>query len=251
MMANNRFLAAYVAVLFCLASVSLAQAQDPGSFYFGIKGDPTAAFQKWNSFERDPLFRYHGIVFIESAAEESVGLFAQVGYHIKGSAIRTRPVFFNNQDFPGQTIPFEFRNIALSLGAKQKFDFGVNRKIYYLIGVRGDYTVDTKLRPEGVSEDNPFFLSYPFEEFVQDINYGLIAGGGIEFQVSEFVGVFVELAVNPDFSKQYRQPEIPNVLNPLPTGGATTITIREREISNTTFELSLGLKFLRKVVYVD
>ena len=222
-----------------------------GSFYFGFKGGPSIGFQKWNAFERDPLFRYHGVAFIESATEDKVALFAQAGYHLRGSAIRTQPVFFDNRDFPGFSIPFEFRNAALSLGAKQKFDLGISNKFYYLIGIRGEYTISTQLRPDGISEDNPYFLTYPFEEFVNKINYGLIAGGGIEFTLSEFVGILLELSVSPDFSRQYRQPEIPNVIQPFPQGGSNTTTLREREIVNTTFEISIGFRFLRKVEYID
>ncbi len=226
-------------------------AQETGGFYFGVKGGLSIGFQRWNSFERDPLFRYHGIGFIETATEENVGLFAQLGYHIKGSAIRTPVIVVDSRSFSSFEIPFEFRNISLSIGAKQKFDLGIDKKFYYLLGVRGDYTVSTKLRPDGISEQHPFYFSYPFEDFVNEINYGLIAGGGIEIPLSEFVGVLFELTVNPDFSKQYNQPEIPNVINPNPRGSSSTVTIPERNIVNTTFEFTVGFKFLRKVEYID
>ena len=229
--------------------------QETGGYYFGIKGGLSIGFQKWNAFERDPLFRYHGIAFIESATEENVGLFAQAGYHIRGSAIRTPVVTIQgiSRPFDAFTVPFEFQNVALSIGAKQKFALGLGEnKFYYLIGVRGEYTIGTNLRPDGITEDHPFFFSYPFDEFVNNINYGLIAGGGIEFNISEFVGALIELTVNPDFSKQYNQPEIPNVINPNQfSGGSSNITIRERNIVNTTFELSIGFRFLRRVEYVD
>ena len=225
-------------------------AQETGGYYFGVKGGLSIGFQKWNSFERDPLFRYHGIIFTESATEENVGLFAQAGYHLKGSAIRTPSITNSFGTFNGFTTPFEFQNLSISVGAKQKFDIGVSdNKFYYIIGIRGDYTIGTNLRPDGISENHPFFFSYPFDDFVNEINYGLIGGGGIEFPLSEFVGALIELTVNPDFSKQYNQPEIRNVINPI--SGNNSITIPERNIVNTTFELTLGFKFLRKVEYID
>lgn len=243
----------YLFVLsFTVIGFQLSNAQEYGGFYFGIKGGPTVGFQKWNSYERDPLLRYHGIVFIETASEEAVGLFAQAGYHVKGSAIRTPSYFssFLNRDINGFTTPFEFHNLSLTLGAKQKFEIGIDKKVYYLFGIRGDYSVNTHLRPEGINEDDPCNSFYPFEDFVQKINYGLTLGGGIEINLSDFVAIITEVTVNPDVSKQYRQPEIPGVLSCgiFSTG---TRTLGEREIVNNTLEISLGFRFLRRIEYID
>ncbi len=231
------------------------------SYAFGVKGGLTVGLQQWgNTFSnREPLFRYHGLAFIESAEEdEPWALFAQGGYNIKGSALRFRQQTIQLTDgtfadIPPRSIPFEFRNLTLTAGAKQKFDLGLSTsKWYYSLGVRVDYTVSTKLRPEGVDETDPFAIYYPIDAFVNDFNYGISVGGGIEFPFSEFVGVLVELTVNPDFSKQYNQPRIDNLINPSPlvTPGQR-VSIPERSISNTTFELTLGFRFLHKIIYVD
>ena len=66
-----------------------AQGLAQGGFAFGIKGGPTIGLQQWEGFEQDPLFKYHGIAFIESISEENAfGVFAQLGYHQKGSMRR-------------------------------------------------------------------------------------------------------------------------------------------------------------------
>ncbi len=238
-------------------SYSDVQAQ---SYYFGFKGGLTVGTQDWGgSFSnREPLFRYHGIAFIETAEEdEPWGLFAQLGYHIKGSATRTFRQTITLPDgsartIPAREIPLEFRNASLTAGAKQKFDLGMNAsQVYYMLGVRLDYTLSTLLRPEFIEEDDPTAIYYPFDGFVNKFNYGITVGGGIDFSFSEFVGVFIELSVNPDFSLQYNQPAIRNLNNPNPFSNTQTTSISERKIRNTTFEITLGFRFLRKVIYID
>ena len=219
---------------------------------FGIKGGPTFATQNWdNSLQRDVAINYHGIAFIESYSEEEpFALFAQVGYHVKGSAIRNRN-FFNPLTGRPPAQEFLFRNISLTLGAKQKFDLNNTAQWYWLLGVRGDYTVSTNL---GIYTDfnsrNLAFAIYPFDvpEFIRDINYGVTVGAGIEVPFSEYVGGLIEFSVNPDFSFQYEQPEIPNITDPY-TGQNRSIP--QRQIRNLTFEITVGFRFLRKIEYVD
>ena len=244
-------------LLFCLFT-AFAISTQAQSYAFGIKGGLTIGTQRWDqSFDRSPLFRYHGIVFIESVEEDSrFSLFAQAGYHLKGSAIRTFPVTFQRPDgsfaqLPSNAIPFEFRNISVTAGGKQKFDLGLSSSLYYLLGIRGDYTLSTQLRPSFIEEDDPYAFIYPFDDFVNKFNYGIIVGGGIEFPFSEYVAGVLELTVNPDFSKQYNQPEIRNVINPNPGGGNNLITIPERQITNLTMEITLGIRFLHKIEYID
>lgn len=247
----------YLVLVFCscLSFSCLAQ-----SYAFGLKGGLTVGTQKWdNSFEREPLFRQHAIAFIESAEEEEpFALFAQAGYHTKGSAIRTFRGVFTQVDgsqveVPATSTPFLFNNVSVTLGAKQKFDFSGEKKLYYLFGIRGDYTVSTKLRPDNLSANASLLYGnlYPFDEFVNRFNYGATVGGGIELPFADLAGLILEFTVNPDFSYQYNQPEIRNVINPNPFGGTNRIDIPERQIVNLTFELSLGFRFINKVVYID
>jgi hypothetical protein len=249
-----RILFSCVAV--CLGLSTQLSAQ---SYAFGLKGGLTIATQNWdNTFQRDALFRYHAIAFIESAPEDNTfALFAQAGYHVKGSAMRTFPSTFidgngNRRSFPGLNIPFEFKNVSLTIGGKQKYPFGGgDKRLYYMFGVRGDYTVATSFGDIDF-ERNPLYATiYPIEGFVNRFNYGAILGGGIEIPLTDLYGLVVEFSVNPDFSKQYNQPPIPNVRNPNPDASQQTITIRERSITNVTFELSVGFRFLNIIEYID
>lgn len=250
----------YLLLLFLALTFTL-QAQDGeeeyGGYYFGIKGGLTIGQQQWNAYERDPLLAYHGIAFIESLPESGrFSLLAQAGYHVKGSSLRARNFFSgvsgNFLRAPAET--FEFYNLSLTLGAKQVFSFTPRGGgLYYLIGLRGDYTLDTNLdRYDELGDPsvNRLRLFYPLEsyEFINRFNYGLTAGGGLQLLLSEFVGVNLEFTVNPDFSVQYRQPAITNVTNPY---NGQPMTLQEREIRNLTFELTLGFRFLRKIIYVE
>jgi hypothetical protein len=224
-----------------------------GGYFFGVKGGLCVGFQSWSGFEQDPLYKFNGDIFIESlTANNEFAVFAQIGYHVKGSALRNR-LFSTIQG--GFTRPpareFLFNNAVLSAGMKQKFDWGADSKFFYLLGVRLDYTINTNLSEYSrFNELNPGYAIYPFDDptFIRNINYGVIAGGGMEFEFSEFFGLMLEFTYNPDFSNQYMQPAIPNVTSPY-TGQQTTIP--ERKIRNQTFEISLGFRFLRKIEYLD
>ncbi len=234
-----------------LAAATFSRGQ--GGFAFGVKGGPTIGLQQWEGFEQDPLFKYHGIAFIESIGEENAfGVFAQLGYHLKGSAIRNRLFINSNSQFRPPAREFIFRNLSLTGGAKQKFPFGSgDSKAYYALGVRLDYTIGTNLGEyTRFNEANRAYAIYPFDDtqFIREINYGILLGGGIEIPFSELVGAIIEFSVNPDFSFQYEQPEIPNVRDPYTNENRT---IPERRIRNLTFELTAGFRFLRKVEYID
>ena len=217
---------------------------------YTLKGGLTLGVQKWNGFDQDPLFKYHGAISAESLDETSLfSVFAQVGYHIKGSALRNGSFLDQNGNFrrlPAQE--FLFKNLSLVLGGKRKYDMSDVMRGYYLFGLRGDYTLGTNL--DEYKEANEFNggLYYPIDGFVKKWNYGVTLGGGLEFSLGEVVGALLELTVNPDFSYQYRQPAIPNVRDPY-TG--QNRTIQERTIRNVTFEITAGFRLLRKIEYVD
>lgn len=215
---------------------------------------PTAGLQKWdNSSGREPLFQYHAAISLETINnEDSQGSFyMQLGYHVKGSATRYRFFDINNNTPSGTfTERFKFNNFSFSLGAKQRFKESNSgrTRYFYFGGLRGDYTYSTNV-DELVGNDPNRRLFYPLMGGVQRWMAGFSAGGGIEFHFSELVGGQVQLSINPDVTPQYRQIAIPNVPDPWNPG--QNITIPERRIRNTTVELSIGLRLLKKVIVVE
>lgn len=211
---------------------------------------PTAGLQKWdNASGREPLFQYHAALSMESINnEDSRGSFyMQLGYHVKGSATRYR--FFNiNSGAPGGTVTerFKFNNFSFSLGAKQRFKESNSgrTRYFYFGGLRTDYTYSTNIDNLQNNTCNPGF--YPFVGGVQRWMAGFSVGGGIEFDFSELVGGQIQLSVNPDVTPQYRQNPIQDVVDTCFHG--PNYDIPERRIRNTTVEISIGLRLLRKVI---
>ena len=237
-----------IGMLALLASdVTLLHAQ---SYAFGVKGGATVGFQKWEGFQRDPLYKYHGILFIESAEEESpFALFAQIGYHVKGTANRFNNATFSllGRDYRPPTQTFEFNTLSLTAGGKKRLRVAGNTIPYYMLGVRGDYTVSTNL--ERYEELSAFYATFPVDGFVRRWGYGVTVGGGLEIPFGELSGGLLELTVNPNFSRQYYQPPITDVIDPFRPGN--TINLRERNIYNITIELTMGIRFVNKIVYID
>ena len=208
------------------------------SFYFGPKAGIGLNTQQWNNFDRDPLFSFFGDVFIESYDEGSPSsLYAQLGYHTRGSSLRLAT--FNSGFFSNA---FKFNNLVFAAAAKRVLSSSKNTKPYYLLGIRGEYTLSTNLND--FTEYQSIF--YPIEFYVNKFNYGFIVGGGFDFKMSDLYGAFVEFVISPDISLQYQQPAIPNVINPY--NGRST-TIGERRIRNLSLEITFGMRFLRKVEY--
>ncbi|MBL7827085.1 MAG: hypothetical protein JNJ57_10670 [Saprospiraceae bacterium] len=215
---------------------------------------PTAGLQKWdNSYNREPLFQYHASFGMESINndDDRYSFLMQIGYHVKGSALRFR--YYNiNSGFPGglYTERFKFNNLSLVLGAKQRFDFGVsgNTKYFYYGGIRVDYTLNTNI-DELNNETSCNRAQYPFMSGVQRWMGGFSVGGGLEFKLSELVGGQIQLSIHPDVTTQYRQSPILNVIDLCNPG--YVYNIEEQRIRNTAVEISIGLRLLKKVIIVD
>ena len=226
------------------------------SVAYSVKGGLTAANQRFDgggTYNNSLLFKYHGALSIENAPDDPTSvLFAQIGYHTRGHARRyQRGIYFNPQtqqleETKGSTEKFVFNNLALIVGVKRR---GVlnNERAYYAVGLRAEYTVKTNLSDLN-NLPSIYSLYYPTNDFVKKFNYGLTLSGGYEFPFSDLTGGFVELSIHPDISRQYFQPPI--VVNAT-INGETIGTIPEQSIRNLTFELTIGFRFLRKVVYVD
>jgi len=210
------------------------------SFWFGPKGVVSFNIQNWDGFQRQPFLSFNGDVFIETEDEFSRSSFyAQLGIHTRGSS--TRVNFFNGG---AQNQSFRFNNLVFEAGAKQKLTSEPNSGPYYILAARAEYTMSTNLS-EFVRFNSAF---YPIDDFVRKFNYGATVGGGWEFEFSELIGGLIEFTINPDLSNQYEQQAIPNVIDPFTN---QPITLRERRVRNLTFEVKFGLRFMRKVEYID
>ena len=220
------------------------------SFFFGFKGGPSWGFQKWENFNQKPVLTYHVATFIESYSDENPlsSLYAQLGFHNRGSAWRgARGITYNNIVYVIPTKKFLFRNISLGLGAKRKQQLNEKLKSFYSFGLRLEYTLNTNLKKYNEINEN-FAYYFPSDVFVKKFTYGAVLGGGVEFSFSELIEGLFEVTVNPDLSNQYDQPQISSVVNPW---NHNTITLRRRRIKNVTIEITFGLRFMRKVEYVE
>lgn len=72
--------------MICVMAVLFKNNSYSQSYAFGVKGGVTAALQSWDNYGRDPLYNAHWVTFIESADDDKGSVFAQLGYHVKGSA---------------------------------------------------------------------------------------------------------------------------------------------------------------------
>jgi hypothetical protein len=235
--------------------ILFAQKITAQGYAFGVKGGLAVGQQKWNTggaSTNNLLFKYQGSAFIESVSASDKGqsvLFAEAGYHLRGSAFRYRSGV--GYDLTGVPVPvsafkeeFIFKNVGLILGAKRRGVLG-KEKAFFTVGIRGEYTVGTNLESE--SRNLLFVSSYPQKEFVRKLQYGLSISGGYELPFSELVGAFVEFSVHPDLSLQYFRPTFP-AFDPYQR---VNIVVPEQGIRNTSFELSIGFRFLKKVEYID
>jgi hypothetical protein len=231
-------------VFLFFASKKIMTAQ---SYWFGIKGGGAMISQSWgtgfgSSGSSDLGFGPCGDIFVESYDEENKGsLYASLGYHSRGSAIQFTSI---TSDFSARQT-FLFNTASLELGAKKPFFLGGKFDPYFTVGVRGGYTMNTNL--DNYLKFNSLY--YPSNAFVQKWNYGFSAGGGFESRLSDMIRYFVDVQISPDLSYQYIQPPLFNVPDPWDT--SRKINLDERQAKNLSIELKVGIRFLKKVIYVD
>ncbi|MBK6496651.1 MAG: hypothetical protein IPG00_00145 [Saprospiraceae bacterium] len=114
---------------------------------------------------------------------------------------------------------------------------------YFIMGVRGEYTIGNNL-----STFNSL-VSIVSPQYIRKFNYGVTIGGGFESVMSEFSNVFVEFSIQPDFSFQYEQFPIEQVVAPWSPNNY--ISLQLTQVKNLSIEAKVGVKFLRKVEYID
>lgn len=217
-----------------LLSLTLSQLSVAQGYGFGFKVGPSLGIQKWTGFgSNDPLFAYHADVFVDQfGEEEKLALYGQLGYHQRGSSLRY--VSFSGTN----NIHYDliFHNAVLELGMKKLSTLGKG-KWYYSLGLRGEYTFDTKLEVfEGM------------KDFVEKWNYGASVRGGAEFPLAKLINGFLEITIAPDFSKQLFLPGGLPYTDPF---SGQRVQTAEQNVRNTSLELSFGMRFINKIIYID
>lgn len=221
------------------------------SYYFGIKAGTSIGYQKWESYNQGTLATFHIATFWESYSEDNPNnaLYAQFGYHNRGSALRGAGFYYNNEYYRMPTQKFIFSNLSLGIGAKKRHELNKKSNYFYSFGLRGEYNIKNNLNE--YIEVNRYISSpyFPDNAFVKKFVYGATVGGGFEYVFSELIEGLFEISINPDLSDQYDQPELYSVFNPYEPSNPQSL--KRRRIKNTTVEVTFGLRFMRKVIYLD
>lgn len=235
-MLTKTYLLVFIIALF--PTLTQIYAQGGGTAYC-VKGGLTVGLQNWGGNSKDPLIAWNTAIQLESLNESKIAFYAHLGYHVKGSAQRG----FASNAITGQRYRYnytqKFNNASLILGVvgkNQQSAASTTIQPYYLLGGRVDYTISTD-----------FALYNIDESLINKINYGLSLGGGINIPIKKIGAIQLEALIGKDFSNQIYQRQVViydrNTNNP--------ITIPELKVQNTSFELTLGYKFYRRVEWVD
>lgn len=213
------------------------------SFWFGPRGGLDLNFQRWNNTERQTLIAPHIAFFLETYNPESPSSFyGSLGYHTRGSAV-------NYTFLDGfATNAYRFNNIVFATGAKVVLDMESKYRPYYILGARAEYTISTNLDTYASVQNS---VIHPTDAFVRRFNYGLTVGGGFETTFSGLVEGFIEFAIHPDVSMQYDQPPLSNVVVTRFNSTQDRINLPQRQIRNLSLEITVGIKLLRLVEYID
>jgi len=200
--------------------------------YTGVKIGAGLAGQSWSQGVNTNIIITPNIdVFWESHDEGSLSkVFAQVGYHQRGSGIG-----FGINTFAS----YRFHNAVLELGGKRRATDGEKWDAYYLLALRAEYTLGNNLAERG----NTNIFNLALEEFVNKFNYGVTIGGGFDYDFSENQVLFFELSFSPDLSSQYDQPFQIGPFENQFTGNS--FFIQPQQVRNYTLELKVGYKWLQ------
>lgn len=219
---------------------------------YAVKGGGVLATQRWDGFERDPLLGAHVDLQVESVSyDKPTSFYASLGYHQRGSAIRTRAFRFvdpgtgQETSFRPEALRFVFHNAVLALGGKQHYAVGENRG-FVSFALRGEYNLATDF---GDTDDRNvnfgYGPAYPLDDFVRDFLYGADVGAGLELALSARTDALFEIRLSPDVSAQYDQPPL-QFFSPVTGNNESS---GQRSINNLSVELSLGLRFLPDAAY--
>jgi len=206
------------------------------SMYFGIKGGPVIAFQKWNGYrESKPLLALHLMGHLESYGDESV-FFLNAGLNPKGRGLR-----YNDYVSPitgrvvrGGYSRIIFKNAEVGAGIKRYYEWTEDFEFFYSFGLRLSYTYGSEFGS----------IRYINTNGIRKWNYGVSAGGGFRLKSNEFFRPLLHITFSPDLSQQVYIPQ-----QELQTPAGDRFMMPEQEIRNISLEIGITLQFLRKVIY--
>src|SRR5699024_464049 len=164
------------------------------SMYFGIKGGPVIAFQKWNGYrESKPLLALHLMGHLESYGDESV-FFLNAGLNPKGRGLR-----YNDYVSPitgrvvrGGYSRIIFKNAEVGAGIKRYYEWTEDFEFFYSFGLRLSYTYGSEFGS----------IRYINTNGIRKWNYGVSAGGGFRLKSNEFFRPLLHITFSPDLSQQ-------------------------------------------------
>ncbi len=221
-------------VCLCIQSVT-----GQGTVYSILAG-PSLSTQSVNGFQKEPFVRLHVKAVMESSSDISPNsAYLSLGYHTKGSAVRTFGYYDPNtgQNRPSQSSAMEFHNLSFTAGVKQRKEVG-ETFLSYGLGARLDYNISTDF--------DAFFAG--LQGAKNQFTYGLSFDIGWEFPLSELVSTTVEIGFSPDLSSQIY---IPAQNTGYTDANGNEIIIQETDMKNVVFEARAGFRFWRKVEYID
>ncbi len=202
---------------------------------YGFMGGLTVGTQKWNGFQQDPLLTWNARGFYESLLSDRLSVIGELGFHNRGSALLQQGIVIGSGNVVKNYYTMRFKNISFLGAAKQIYQVKENLETYVKLGVRLEYTIGDTLQ-----------IYQQFSDGIQPFNYGITLGGGFHFGPKDGPIQFVlDAQVSPDFSQQIY----------IPPGqyynrfSQQYVNFSEQKVSNLTFEISLGIRFVNKYYY--
>lgn len=219
-----------IIIILCFFTISPMLAQTSA---IGGQGGLTIGWQRWNGQSRQPIFQYNGGLVYEKINSEKSSYLMSLGYHVRGSAIRSTVTNPNNGNLLQFVSRDKLHNLSLILGAKNRINTNFkNADAYYMFGVRGDMNLVDSLQ-----------TAFNYSQFVNRFTYGIMLGGGMQFDLGEKARFYLELQINPDFSNQIYAPPFRTFRSF--NGIVQEVILPEQRVINVSMELIVGFKLLR------
>lgn len=202
---------------------------------YGLQGGYSMSNQRWESFNRDALFKPHlDFIFESQDLNKGVSFYSSLGYHIRGSATRSRNVINNTGNRERFVEEMAIQNVVINLGVKKRAIKPSGNAIFYFMALRGE-----------INAGQNFDFYEALEDDVNPVLGGVTLGFGYEWVVPSKGTVIAGFSIQPDFTNQiFVQP---GVIQNTFTG--LNENVDQEEIRNFNIELSVGFLFYHQKEY--